>query len=310
MFNLLTYLEDNFHVEMFNEENVTMPCIRCGKGNKHFLISINPQKPYCHCFRCGYKTSVAGLISQLQGISYDEAKEITENTFWIKPKIKKDVIERISLPMKEVWTDEAWDYLINRGLTRELIWKYDLYLTTERPYYNRIIIPVYFNGIPVTFQARSINNYGLRYLSPRDNPIGRILYNYDNIKGSESVILAEGIFDVFGLAKAGFDNVACSFGKKVSMEQINLLEKKGVKEVILMYDSDAISKIKEIFIKLQKHFKVSIAPLLEGDPGDCNDFTFPFSNLIDNIYDLNEFIMWKFKNHVDNSENQCYNVEY
>jgi len=297
MFNLLTYLEDNFHVESFNDENVTMACPRCHKKRKHFLISINPQKKYCHCFKCGYKASWAGLISQLKNISYEEAKGIVEDNFWIKPKIEKK-IEPIILPERELWADEAWNYLINRGLTKELIWKYDLYLTRERPYYNRIIISVYFRGKPVSFQARAINGNRLRYLSPKNSSIGMVLYNYDEIKINEPLVISEGVFDVLNLVKHGYNSVA-TFGKKISDSQIDLLEKKGVKEVILMYDADATSKTKDVFLKLQGHFDVKIAPLLEGDPGDCQDFSYSFCNLIENLTDFNDFIMDKFKKQFD-----------
>ena len=297
MFNLQNYLEENFQVEVFNEENVTMPCVRCGKTNKHFLISINPQKKYCHCFKCGYKTSWAGLISQLKNISYEEAKGMVEDSYWIKPKIEKK-IESIILPERESLSNNAWDYLISRKLTRELIWKYDLYLTRERPYYNRIVMPVYFKKEAVTFQARAINGNGLRYLSPKNSPIGMVLYNYDEIKINEPLIISEGVFDVLNLVKYGYNSVA-TFGKKISDSQISLLEKKGVRDVILMYDADAISKTKDVFLRLQGHFDVKIAPLLEGDPGDCQDFSYSFCNLIENLTDFNSFIMGKFKNKFD-----------
>ena len=50
----------------------------------------------------------------------------------------------------------------------------------------------------------------------------------------------------------------CTFGKKISPEQSKKLRLKGVTNVILLYDFDAIKDIKRYGLELENYFVTSI----------------------------------------------------
>lgn len=85
----------------------------------------------------------------------------------------------------------------------------------------------------------------------------------------------------------------CSFGKKISNDQINILNTKGVKSVILFYDpEDAIDDSKKYSYLLAEKFTTRVAYLnTEKDPGDMNFTEIAFC--IINAEDVFTFFMTK-----------------
>lgn len=151
----------------------------------------------------------------------------------------------------------------------------------------------------------------LRYRnsSNDDNDFIKLLYNYDNVieDETETVILMEGIFDVINITQTLnlYDNhrvaAVCTFGKKVSDVQMYKLQKKGVQNIILGYDSDVTDTIKKVADKLDKFFDCMIAdiPDVEKDFGDL-DFWEMFDVFSDHLktpieYKLNRVSQNKLK---------------
>lgn len=68
--------------------------------------------------------------------------------------------------------------------------------------------------------------------------------------GTNTVILAEGVFDVVALTRKLelYDNphiaAVATFGKKISDVQIYKLQSKGVRTVVIGYDGDAVEAVK------------------------------------------------------------------
>lgn len=105
-------------------------------------------------------------------------------------------------------------------------------------YRNRILIPVYnLEGDKILwFEGRYIgNNKKQKYYRPVGVNKNKILFNYSNIKDSDTVIVVEGILDCLKLISYG-EKVVCSFGSHLSDEQIGLLS--GFDEVVICLDMD------------------------------------------------------------------------
>ena len=86
----------------------------------------------------------------------------------------------------------------------------------------------------------------------------------------------------------------CTFGAKLSHNQLELLKSKpNIKNIILLFDNDVVSKIKPISFELDLYFNTNIATIAgNNDPGDCsydqlekalNNVKSPFDFFIDNL---------------------------
>lgn len=113
---------------------------------------------------------------------------------------------------------------------------------------NRIIIPVTMRNKLVGWQARSINDYEFpKYFTMPGMKIKNCLYNYDNASKHDSVIVCEGVTDVWRVG----DKAVATFGKSVSEYQLKMLVR--WKYVIIFWDSDAKDESYNLSKKLSKY---------------------------------------------------------
>jgi len=145
----------------------------------------------------------------------------------------------------------------------------------------RIIFPVWLHGDKwddrrfVGFQGRDVTNYSeLPYYISEGFPKTKVVYNYDNVYNAETITICEGIFD---LIKCWDYNPICLFGKYVSKQQLNLLQKMpNLKSIILALDPDtkipdqngniSYNKVVESLIPFWKVYSIDIPE--DKDAGD------------------------------------------
>jgi DNA primase len=104
----------------------------------------------------------------------------------------------------------------------------------------------------------------LRYRNSEGNEFAKMLGGFDKIVEGETdtAILVEGFMDVVNISQqmdlfASNDvRAVCTFGKKISEEQIFHLQEKGVRNVIIFYDTDAVEDVKRM--DLDKYFNVLV----------------------------------------------------
>ena len=66
-------------------------------------------------------------------------------------------------------------------------------------------------------------------------------YNWDSARQYETVVIVEGVTDLWRLWVAGIPPVACSFGKTLKEEQRRmLLSAAKVKRVVFFWDGEAV----------------------------------------------------------------------
>ena len=278
--------------------NLIARCPVCGKDGK-FGVYIGEEtghkKPFMsHCFSCGYSAGASEKLLDLIGrndlkISPTANPEVLLNTrllFPLKTEVEiDDTLSIISLPLyfKRCFSNE---YLKKRNFTFD-DYEYFPVGTTENknPTFNDyVIFPVIDTGDTVGYVARhtlskvEIDAHNrqaktdgshkiLRFRNSTENHFVKLLYNYDAVKDGETqtVILAEGIFDVVALTRKMdlYDNremvAVATFGKKISLVQIYKLQAKGVQTVIIAYDGDAVETIKKTAVELKPYFNVKIA---------------------------------------------------
>lgn len=137
-----------------------------------------------------------------------------------------------------------------------------------RFYKHRLILPYWWEGRPVYFQARAIDPE----VKPKElNPSGSIPipYNIDATQSSPLIYLCEGVIDTLTLIEQGFPAVGIPGAKNFKEEWTVYFKNKRVFSV---FDADAAGKagnekLKTIFAKEKIYFEVIRIP--EGS--DVND---------------------------------------
>ena len=146
----------------------------------------------------------------------------------------------------------------------------------------------------------------LRYKNSIDTDFSCLLYGYDDIIEGETktVIITEGVFDKISCDKKlrlyedKSVRCVCTFGKKISDTQIKKLLNKGVENIILSYDYDALKEIKRYGIELTKFF-YSVSVAVSTNKKDIDECTAEevlevFANVMD-IGDFNLNVVGRIK---------------
>lgn len=263
---------------------VTMDCPECGKGDGHFRF--NTIKGMGACFKCDYRVgSIEALVAKVKGISKMRA-EIWVETGNPEASRAQAAAVILSRDKKEDRSSKVEDRHIDSPLPKEFI---PMYEPLRRPisvvpkvfakrgytlntianlglgfckigdYAGRIIFPLRCDG-KESFFARKIFEYQHpKFKNPPGSKHSQLLYNYDQVyTGASMVFVVEGCTDVCRLFDYGYQVVGTS-GKKISSEQIDMLVRKEPKEVVALFDGDAVKENRGAFEKLAYRLKASIA---------------------------------------------------
>lgn len=310
---LIKELEIELHAKLDGgRKNLIVPtCPYCGKQGGKFGIFVGAETEkkklfMSHCFSCGHTTKDINQL--LDDIGRPDLKveetasfnplEVPE-FFGVEEDEIDDELEEVEMPegYKRCYKNrylksrgfefEDYDYF-PVGTTRGLNFKFDDY----------VIFPIIDNSKVVGYVSRHIWNkadideynnrakrngkYQIRrYNNSLENDFIKLLYNYDTIIEDETdtVIIVEGIFDVISLTRKLdlYDNnrvsVVATFGKKISDTQIYKLQSKGVRTVVIGYDSDAMEAINKAANQLNEYFDVYIAKI-DSDGKDWDEMPY------------------------------------
>lgn len=283
-----------------SRRNLIARCPYCGKEGK-YGVYIGPEtarkKPFmAHCFSCGASThslertlEALGRMDLLPTRTTDpEAKLDCSLLFPL------DAGEEIDDGLGIVELPEFWrrtflhPYLKGRGFTAD---DYEFFpVGTTRGlnfrYDDYVIFPVIDSGDTVGYVARHLwpkaeidaynrrakftGDYAIRrFRNSTQNDFVKLLYNYDAVHedSTETVVLCEGIFDVVALTRkldlyeSELVAAVATFGKKISQAQIYKLQTKGVRNVVVGYDGDAVDATKKTAEELSRYFEVLVADI-------------------------------------------------
>lgn len=265
-------------------------CPFCNKAS-HFYISKETQM--WDCKKCGEYGSIYKLLKQvgktylLGGATIEERETLTSLREWLKNELEEDEVTLKDLPVIKMpagWkvSRASTKYLRERGITPADCVRYNIGATSlYRKFDNYVLIPIYdggkIRGYLGRYGAKSVPNDKLRYNNSVGTEFSELLFGYDEItENTQTVILVEGIFDKIAVDKVLhlWDDeeikCVCTFGKKISPEQSKKLRLKGVTNVILLYDFDAVKDIKKYGLELEKYFVTSITYTTKKDIDECN----------------------------------------
>ena len=250
-----------------NEDNhqISFDCPACaedkglvdgdGKGN----LEINYKFGVFKCWACQDTNNMHGKLPMLikrygNKRLLGEFKELNLEFNDIEDKEKKISIalpneyrKLSSVIKKDNDYKIAKKYLEKRGITDEIIEKYDIGYATYGNYKNRIIIPSYnsFGNVNYFIARWYHNNYTkLKYLNP-DAEKSEIIFNEAKLNFDSNIYLVEGVFDHIVIP-----NSVPLLGKHISENLLHLLHDKAAGEIIVVFDGDAYNDAKKLYQRL------------------------------------------------------------
>jgi DNA primase len=234
-------------------------CPFCNHHKKKLQVNLDTQR--WHCWVCDSKgRSIQSLLRKLNVDIRDlnRLKDIYgEDDYTLVEK--DEYVAKLQLPSEfkqlhfkpkgfQPEYNQAINYLKERGITQADIVKYNIGYCSDGLYFGRIIVPSYDeNGDLNYFVARSYyKEERMKYKNP---PVNRDVIVFENqINWNEPITLVEGVFDSFSVKR----NCIPLLGKFLLSKLKNKIIEKGVKDITILLDSDAISdstKHTDYFIK-------------------------------------------------------------
>ena len=266
-------------------------CVFCGKEDHMY---VNKRTQMFDCKKCGTQGSIYKLLRFLEktyllgGATIEAVETIESVREMLANEIENSEVGLLELP--EVKMPVGWkvlknsnSYLMGRGITPELCKRYNMGTTNMfRKYKNYVLIPIYdggkIRGFIGRYGSKKVPDGKLRYNNSIGTQFSQLLFGYDEItQNTNTVILVEGVFDkiavdkVLDLWSSEDIKCVCTFGKKISEEQIDKLKIKGIVRVILLYDFDAIKEIKKFGLELENHFITDITFTNKKDIDECTN---------------------------------------
>lgn len=304
---------DEFSLKFFGSRgwmrSDQLVCPQCSQ-NDEFSIKFTNDGGVMHCLHSkscnNYSTSLYNYlkgIGKLDLITFEKAINFDEFPDFSK---SKEVLEESDeLPLrkppigfKRINYDE---YLEGRNFQSEHYELFQVGNTKLNPSLKNHLIFQFFNekGECIAWMSRSKNSkewhkdnlrkfkeglgsLHLRYNNSPDTDFGRILGGFNEItESTDTLIIVEGLFDKVNvdteLGLLGNEEIKClfTFGNKISVDQINLINKfENIKNIYLLYDEGTIKQSKQSGLELLsgtgKNVRVCDIKQKDLDPGDLN----------------------------------------
>jgi len=112
-----------------------------------------------------------------------------------------------------------------------------------------------------------------RYLYNKGFKRADVLFNIQNAKQYDSVIICEGSLDAIKVAQAGFRNVVATLGAKVSPNQVRMIKKYFDAITVFSDNDDAGAEMRRAIIDECRGKEIYTVAIPDGlkDPGDMTD---------------------------------------
>ena len=276
------------HYLPLKKSGANFVCVCPFHDDKNPSMSVSPTRGIFHCFSCKAGGDAIKFVMDYEKLSYPEAVEKIAGlqNFTLNyvrggepAKENKHILENANAFYRSLLykTPAAVEYLYSRGITDELIDKFELGFAPESAqtirllqndqiepkealeigivkqnengiyasFINRITFPIYTHaGRLVGFGGRTISGNPAKYVNSPQSAVfdkSTLFYGYHLAKreifAKNQIIITEGYMDVIMLHKAGFNNVVAVLGTALTTKHLPLL-KRGEISVILCFDGD------------------------------------------------------------------------
>lgn len=253
-------------------------CTFCRKKGKspddQFKLNMNPGRNMYYCYRCGSSGTLSFILST-----------VSRSNAVAAPRVRQVIPVNspgFMVPLNQTPAGyNAKEYMEGRGFDTNVLSQFfgvtcctsGFKVTDNDSLWfdatGSVVFPVFMNGQSVGWQCRvpyepdklepaqcdalgipknPAGEYILppKYMTPSAMDKGRVLFNYDNARRSDVVVLCEGPLDAISVGLCG----VAAFGKGVSDDQFRLL-KSYWKTAVLLLDPDADEDSAEFELKLR-----------------------------------------------------------
>ena len=265
---------------------ITVRCPFCEDTSNH--LGYNLAEGYFNCWRCGghhINKVISTLLEVPESIIMPVLKQYSLRPEAKQEKQTKQKVKSVKLPYHTGPLEQKHkEYLWGRNFDADLlVQRHNLQATGNTGDYKfRIIAPIYYNKILVSYQGRDITNksqipYKACAAIDELMPHKHCLYGFGHAK-KDSIVIVEGIADVW---RMGPGSVA-TFGIGFTLKQIQLL--KYFKKRFILFDSDP--QAQEQATKLGNLLSCFTGETYSGCPNGDGKYTDPAEMTQDNADDF------------------------
>lgn len=268
-FDIISFLEENHIDYKLEGKNIgpgwigVSPCIGCGDSSYH--AAIHKENKTYTCWACKDNMWLGKFISTVQNISIGKAIDLILEYL---PEKEEDLVDNIknifkvkeqktivtiknkpkelppSIPISTLLIKShkpLQDFLKKRNLKKSDLDEYNIRIGINGKYKSRLIMPICYNRKLVAFQTRHLTQK--IYLN--EGTTGHYIYKAERINPKYPLIIVEGIFDYINTFKfihkffKGKMNITTGFTKKLTPEQIKIINEMNLSSIIFMLDGDS-----------------------------------------------------------------------
>jgi DNA primase len=311
-YKVVEEMEANLPTKPGGGDEVRFCCLFCGESK--YRLYVNPENERFQCFKCGitsFKTNFITLYAKTLGIDYptaldqlqlyleDDAKATVEEALaWLvepedtnkyEPLKALDSLPVGCFPYSENQDHPVFSYLLDRGFTEQELLGLNVHGTSNRNLFieskgkklnlkDRVIFPIYdpWTRELVTYLARATfpcGDYIPKYINAPGTELATVVAPAA-FKAGADVVICEGYIDALAVRRTGLQ-AYCTFGKKISERQVDIILSFKPNTVTIFFDQDAeneAEKAAKRFIRALGLGKVYIAdPSSLGDGIDSGD---------------------------------------
>lgn len=236
-------------------------------------FSINKKTGLWQCFNpsCGKGGRFSSLTKMLGGKEQSLRDDTTYDDIinaWDEPERGGISVNNIKINYEDSQELEQLSYLISRGYTVDTLKHFEVGFSKKR---NRVVIPVRDLSYKVVgLIGRSVDpNALIRYVYSNGFPRKMVLFNLQNAKDYNKVIVTEGSLDAMMVHQCGYPNVVATLGSKLSHEQASLLNKYFDDIVLFPDNDDAGRELGDAIMSMCPRKGIEMVSYPEGikDPG-------------------------------------------
>lgn len=241
---------------------------------------INTKTGLWQCFNpsCGKKGNFRQLYKHMTGKTYGREWILDPVNLQRELDLALETKADQELTVDSIEVDYDSDEVINlqslvdRGYDLEVLEDFEIGYSSVK---DRVVIPVRDPQYKlVGLIGRAIHDWqDPRYLYNKGFKRADVLFNIQNAKTYDSVIVCEGSLDAVKIAQAGFKNVVATLGAKVSPNQVKMIKKYFDSVIVFSDNDDAGAEMRRAILEEcrgKEMFTVSIPDGLK-DPGDMTE---------------------------------------
>lgn len=299
---LISRILNAFHIEAKEYDNRYSCHCPIHDGDNQTAFCLYKESAAWRCFTMGchekYGGNVFGLVRSLlekklqREVGFGETNRFLEDLMDGDFKLQFDSINHVFfLQNAEKASPTATreqvrcrlhipaQYYVGRGYTEEILDRYDVGLCTNKksPFFNRCVAPIYDENyeFAIGYTGRDVTgSHHPKWLHSKFER-SKILYNSwfakKHIESTNTCILVESPGNIWRLEEAGIHCGLALFGTEISFEQMRLLSKYGVLNLILIMDNGDAGKTAagRIVKKLKGLYNIVIPKIDYEDLGEC-----------------------------------------